>query len=47
MEAVIREAHAAAEQTNVANVELTVGDEYSLDYETGTRWHTHTRCSNT
>ena len=35
-EAVIREARAAAEQTNVTNLELTVGDVYSLDYEPGT-----------
>lgn len=35
-EAVIREARVAAEQAGVANLELTVGDVYSLDYEAGT-----------
>lgn len=35
-ETVIREARDAAEQTDVANLELTVGDVYSLDYEAGT-----------
>jgi SAM-dependent methyltransferase len=35
-EAVIGEARVAAEQACVANLELTVGDVYSLDYEAGT-----------
>lgn len=35
-EAVIREARAAAERADVANLELIVGDVYSLDCEAGT-----------
>jgi SAM-dependent methyltransferase len=35
-EAVIGEARVAAEQADVANLEFTVGDVYSLDYEAGT-----------
>lgn len=35
-EAVIREARVAAERADVGNLELTVGDVYSLDHEAGT-----------
>ncbi|HSE10645.1 MAG TPA: methyltransferase domain-containing protein [Nocardioidaceae bacterium] len=35
-EAVIREARAAAEQADAANLEFTVGDVYSLDYKAST-----------